>query len=96
MRSFSNFLALNSAEEKVCDGIVAKMNSADRSIMWEKTLPEIGAAFHLTYDSEDESLYVSGTTSYDGAAKGKKEHSLCAHKTCAITLRISAEDESVD
>jgi len=84
------------AEEKVCDGIVAKMNSTDGSIMWEKTLPELGAAFYLKYDSEDESLYVSGTTSYGGAAKGKKEHSLCDHDTCAITLRISAEDGSVE
>jgi len=83
------------AEEKVCDGIVAKMDSTNGSVIWEKTFPELGAAFFLKYDSEDESLYISGTTTYGGAAKGKKEHSLCAHDTCAITLRISAEDGSV-
>jgi len=83
------------ADAKVCDGIVAKMKSADGSVDWETTLPELGAAFHLKYDSEDESLYVTGTTTYGGSAKDGKDHSVCDHDTCAVVLRLSATDGSI-
>ena len=49
------------AEAKVCDGIIARMNSADSAVDWEITLPEVDAAFHLKYDSEEESIYVTTT-----------------------------------
>ena len=45
----------------MCDGIIARMNSADSAVDWEITLPEVDAAFHLKYDSEEESLYVTTT-----------------------------------
>jgi len=83
------------AEAKVCNGLVSKMKSADGEVEWETMLPELGAAFHLRYDAEDEALYVQGTTTYGGSAADAKDHPVCDHDACAVTLRLSATDGSV-
>lgn len=83
------------AAKKVCDGVVAMMNSNDGTIMWEKILPDLGAVFRIKHDSEDGALYVTGTTTYGGSAKDGKVHPHCLHDTCAVVLRLAASDGEV-
>jgi len=90
--------ACNSADddEVICDGFVAKFAADDGSITWEKSFTDLGAAMWLVYDESDDALYVTGTTSYKGEAADAKLHDLCTYDVCAVTMRLSASDGSVD
>lgn len=87
----------DSDETVVCDGFVAKFDADDGSIVWEQMFEDLGAAMWIAYDESDQSLYVTGTTSYFGeSSEGKvpKENKYCNHEICAVTMRLSAEDGS--
>mmetsp|Transcript_12877 Transcript_12877/g.23133 ORF Transcript_12877/g.23133 Transcript_12877/m.23133 type:complete len:842 (+) Transcript_12877:128-2653(+) len=86
-------------EAVICDGFVAKFDAGDGSIVWEQMFEDLGAAMWIAYDESDESLYVTGTTSYFGeSSEGKvpKENTYCKHEICAVTMRLSADDGSTD
>jgi len=54
----------------------------------------------VAYDKEDDSLYVTGTTSYIGEATDiptdTKSNENCNHDMCAVTMRLSASDGSTE
>jgi hypothetical protein len=54
----------------------------------------------VAYDEEDDSLYVTGTTSYLGEAteiaSDTKNHTHCNHSICAVTMRLSANDGNTE
>ena len=81
----------DSTDPKVCDGVVTKFNAADGQILWEKQMPDLGAAFWITYDASDNSLHFTGTTTYGGSSKDAKATSFCDTEACAITGRLSAD-----
>lgn len=84
----------------VCDGFVAKFDSSNGDVLWEQQFPELGAAMWIAYDDEDGSLYVTGTTSYIGAATeiatDTKKNTHCKHDICAVTMRLSASDGNTE
>ena len=70
--------------------------------MWEQKFDDLGAAFWIKYDADDESLYFTATTTYGGGSTSKskgppdgKLHPNCDHDTCAVTGRLSATDGTV-
>ena len=83
-------------DEVECNGFVAMFAAADGSIVWEKSFNDLGAAMWLVYDGTDNSLYVTGTTSYKGEASDSKVHDACNHDVCAVTMRLSANNGDVD
>jgi len=80
----------------MCDGFVAKFSAVDGSTEWEEWFTNLGAAFWITYDETDHSLYVTGTTTYKGDKTDHKNHTNCKHDSCAVTMRLSASDGSID
>merc|ERR1712176_1125529 len=84
----------------VCNGFVAKFAAEDGAILWEKQFSELGASMWIVYDKDDESLYVTGTTSYFGTSSDKetdtKDHRHCKHEICGVTMRLSAADGTVE
>uniref|UniRef100_A0A7S3QBX1 Uncharacterized protein n=1 Tax=Chaetoceros debilis TaxID=122233 RepID=A0A7S3QBX1_9STRA len=87
---------VDGSDDAVCNGFVAKFAASDGAIVWEKIFTDLGAAMWLVYDDTDESLYVTGTTSYKGGADDGKVHDACSHEVCAVTMRLSAADGNVD
>merc|ERR1712176_132889 len=87
-------------ETVVCDGFVTKFAAEDGAIVWEKQFSDLGAAMWIVYDKEDESLYVTGTTSYLGKVTEKetdtKSHQYCNHEICGVTMRLSAVDGTTE
>ena len=83
-------------DEVVCNGFVAKFAAADGALVWQKAFNDLGAAMWLVYDDSDNSLYVTGTTSYKGGSADGKVHDACNHDVCAVTMRLSATDGNVD
>jgi len=83
-------------ETVLCNGFVAKFGADDGNIVWEKEFTDLGAAMWLVYDETDDSLYVTGTTSYRGEVDDSKEHDWCNTVTCAITMRLSASNGDID
>merc|ERR1712176_1148520 len=87
-------------ETVVCNGFVAKFAAEDGAILWEKEFSDLGAAMWIVYDKSDESLYVTGTTSYFGTSSDKetdtKDHRHCKHEICGVTMRLSAADGTVE
>merc|ERR1712176_351186 len=87
-------------ETVVCNGFVAKFAAEDGAILWEKQFSELGAAMWIVYDKDDESLYVTGTTSYFGQTSEKetdtKDHKHCPHEICGVTMRLSAVDGTTE
>jgi len=89
----------NSTDPKVCDGIVAKFDAVDGSILWETVLSDHGAAFWIKYDASDDTLYYTGTTTYGGTSTDSKDHSGCESsesESCAIIGRMSASTGDVE
>ena len=81
------------ATEKVCHGFIAKFASSDGALVWEQKFEDLGAALWLKYDSHDEAIYFTGTTTYSGSASADgKVHVHCEHSSCAVTGRLSATD----
>merc|ERR1712176_34961 len=84
----------------VCNGFVAKFAAEDGAILWEKQFSELGASMWIVYDKDDESLYITGTTSYFGQPSEKetdtKDHKHCRHEICGVTMRLSAVDGTVE
>jgi len=83
------------ADAKVCDGIIAMFSENDGAVVWEKILPQLGTAFRMKYDAEDNSLYIAGSTTFSGFSKDAKENPLCEHETCSVILRLTATDGAV-
>jgi hypothetical protein len=87
-------------ETVICDGFVAKFAAKDGAILWEKTFSDLGAAMWIVYDEDDESLYVTGTTSYLGEVTDKesdtKTHKHCNHEVCGVIMRLSAADGTTE
>ena len=80
-------------EAKVCDGVIVMLSTTNGSVVWEAVLPQLGAAIRMKFDEEDDSLYVTGTTTFSGlVAKDPKTNTLCEHETCSVVLRLSAAD----
>jgi len=85
------------ASAKECVGIVAKFASSDGSIVWERTFADsLQAALWIKIDNDDDkALYVTGTTSYGGSSSvdvDEVSNPYCAAgKSCAVTMRLSAE-----
>ena len=72
------------------------------SFLWEQKFDDLGAAFWIKYDADDESLYFTATTTYGGGSTSRskgppdgKLHPNCDHDTCAVTGRLSATDGTV-
>jgi len=82
--------------DAVCNGFVAKFDAADGRLIWEQIFTELGAAMWVVYDKMDDSLYVTGTTTFFGEEKDSKLHTNCVHKMCAVTMRLSATNGMVD
>jgi hypothetical protein len=84
----------------VCNGFVAKFAAEDGVIIWEQQFENLGAAMWIAYDKQDNSLYVTGTTSYKGEATEQatdtKTHPNCDHIICALTMRLSAMDGTTE
>jgi len=95
-----NLVSENSTEV-VCNGFVAKFAASDGAIVWDKEFTDLGAAMWLVYDETDNSLYVTGTTSYKGNPTADDEsdakvHDSCSYDVCAVTMRLSAADGTVE
>ena len=92
------------AEPVVCDGFVAKFAANDGKILWERAFEDLGAAMWIAHDGADDSLYVTGTTAYlgedvDDAESDDpraKDNEHCDHAVCAVTMRLSAADGTVE
>jgi len=84
----------------ICDGFVAKFAAEDGKVLWEQEYPDLGAAMWIAYDKDDDSLYVTGTTSYIGQVTDVptdvKNHAHCNHDICAVTMRLSASDGTTE
>ena len=89
-------MLLDGAEAKVCEGTIIKFDKDDGTIIWEKVFPDLGSALRITYDSEDCSVYFTGTTTYGGSTKDTKSHASCDHDTCSVVGRLNCKDASVD
>jgi len=87
---------LENGEDTVCDGFVAKFNKTDGSVVWENIMTDLAAAMWIVYDETDNALYVTGTTTYKGDGSDGKIHESCNHDTCAVTMRLSASDGTID
>jgi len=87
-------------ETVICNGFVAKFAAANGEILWETQYEDLGAAMWVAYDEGDDSLYVTGTTSYIGEAtdteSDTKEHKNCDYDICAVTMRLSAMDGTTE
>jgi len=92
----SGYKCVQETGPKVCDGVIAKFAAANGKIIWEKTFPDLGAAFWIKYDVSDNALYYTGTTTYGGSSKDAKAHLLCSSDACAVTGRMSAVTGSVE
>lgn len=86
----------NSSDPKVCDGVVAKFDANDGSIVWESVLSDHGAAFWIKYDASDDSVYYTGTTTYGGTSKDSKKHLGCDSESCGVTGRLSASTGDIE
>jgi len=84
-------------ESKVCDGVIAQFSKTDGAILWQTILPQLGAAIRMKFDAEDNSLYITGSTTFSGfPLKDPKSNSLCNHETCSVVIRMSATSGTVE
>lgn len=85
---------VDGAKTKVCDGIVAMFDADTGAVLWENSFTDVGALFFVKWDREDGAIYVAGTTTYGGDAKGAKDHEHCPEDTCSVVMRLSSTDGS--